>query len=376
MNTSLGLQHHPPRPQRSAGTPHPSGAFASTPHAGRSAHPAGDVAGSWPQVLVVGCGAVGALLAAHLAAVAEVSAFDIDAAQVRAIQADGLRVTGVSTLQARVHATDRVDALAGSRFDAIVFLVKSGATAAALRTLAPVLAEPGARPLLVTLQNGMGNAEVLLTVPGLPVARGVSMDAARHLGPGRAAHLVRGRCTWLGPVRGTLDEVRPFAALLQSAGLPCEAIADPMDAVWSKFVFNAVMNPVGALLLGVNAARYEVPEVRTLIDDMAEECRSVVAALGGGFAFDPMEYVQQVRQGALPVTAHAGSMALDIARGADTEIEELTGYIVREVERLRVSVPACRAVFRLAKGLEFAARQRSAVPTKPQTEKPCIDTPS
>lgn len=325
---------------------------------------------SRPQILVVGCGAMGTLLAAHLAAVAQVSAFDIDAAQVAAIQAGGLRVEGVSALQSRIGATDRVEALAGCRFDAIVFLVKSGATAAALRTLAPVLAEPGARPLLVTLQNGMGNAEALLTVPGLPVARGVSMDAARHLGPGRAAHLIRGRCTWLGPVRGTLDDVRPFAALLQAAGLPCEAIADPMDAVWSKFVFNAVMNPVGALLLGVNAARYEVPEVRALVDDMAAECRAVVLALGGRFAFDPMEYVRQVRQGLLPVSAHAGSMALDIARGADTEIEELTGYMVREADRLGVPVPACRTVFRLCKGLEFAARLRHSIPTKTEITTP------
>jgi 2-dehydropantoate 2-reductase len=310
---------------------------------------------------------MGALLAAHLAAVAEVSAFDIDTAQVQAIQAQGLRVEGVSTLQARIRATSQVEDLAGSRFDAIIFLVKSGATAAALRSLAPVLAVPDARPLLVTLQNGMGNAEALLTVPGLPVARGVSMDAARHLGPSRVAHLVRGRCTWLGPVRGTLDEVRPFAALLQSAGLPSEAIADPMDAVWSKFVFNAVMNPVGALLLGVNAARYEVPEVRELIDEMATECRAVVLALGGRFAFDPMEYVHQVRLGVLPISAHAGSMALDIARGADTEIEELTGYIVREADRLGLPVPACRTVFQLAKGLEFAARRRPSSSTQTET---------
>ena len=313
---------------------------------------------------------MGTLLAAHLAALAEVSAFDIDAAQVQAIQAEGLRVEGVSALQARIRATDRVDALAGCPFDAIVFLVKSGATAAALRMLAPVLAEPASRPLLVTLQNGMGNAEALLAVPGLPVARGVSMDAARHLGPGRVAHLVRGRCTWLGPVRGTLDDVGPFAALLQAAGLPCEAVADPMDAVWSKFVFNAVMNPVGALLLGVNAARYEVPEVRALIDDLAAECRAVVLALGGRFAFDPMEYVHQVRQGVLPVSAHAGSMALDIARGADTEVEELTGYIVREADRLGLPVPACRTVFRLAKGLEFAARLRHPIPTQTETTRP------
>ena len=83
-----------------------------------------------------------------------------------------------------------------------------------------------------------------------------------------------------------------------------------------------------------------------------------------------MEYVQQVRQGVLPISAQAGSMALDIARGADTEIEELTGHIVCEADRLHLPVPACRTVFRLAKGLAFAARRRSSLPTTTETTRP------
>jgi 2-dehydropantoate 2-reductase len=130
--------------------------------------------------------------------------------------------------------------------------------------------------------------------------------------------------------------------------------------VWSKFVFNSVMNPIGALLLGVNAARYEVAEVRDLIDDMATECQRVVAALGGTLAFDPLDYVKKARAGQVPVTQHAGSMALDIARGAATEIDELTGYIVAAGERLGIPVPTCKTVYRLVKGLELAAARRNA----------------
>jgi 2-dehydropantoate 2-reductase len=128
-----------------------------------------------------------------------------------------------------------------------------------------------------------------------------------------------------------------------------------MAAVWSKFVFNSVMNPIGALLLGDNAARYESAHVRALIDDMAGECIRVVAALGGKFAFDPMDFVDKVRKGELPLSKHAGSMALDIARGAPTEIDELTGYVVAQAERLGIPVPTCTTVYRLVKGLELAA---------------------
>ena len=54
------------------------------------------------------------------------------------------------------------------------------------------------------------------------------------------------------------------------------------------------------------------------------------------------------------MSRHAGSMALDMARGAKTEIDELTGFVVREGERLGVPVPACRTVYRLVKGMEAA----------------------
>ena len=255
------------------------------------------------RILIVGCGAIGGIFAASLAGVAEVVAYDANEAHVRAIRERGLRVSGAAERLARIAATASAAELAG-RFDALFFLIKSSATASALRQLNAVMA---GRPLLVTLQNGMGNTEALLSAGDCPVARGVTTDAGRYAGPGHVEHLIRGK-TWLGPIRGDMDDVRWLGALLTEAGLPAEIVADPMDAVWSKFVFNSVMNPVGALLLGVNAARYEAREVCALIDEMAAECERVVHALGGRFAYDPLEYVKKVRAGQAPLSKHAGSM--------------------------------------------------------------------
>jgi 2-dehydropantoate 2-reductase len=305
------------------------------------------------KVLIVGCGAIGGIFAALLDSVAEVVAFDANADHLRAIRARGLRVVGATERVVHIESTGDATVLAGRSFDAIFFLIKSKATPVALAALAPAL---HGGPVLVTLQNGMGNSEVLLAATSSPVARGVTMEAGRYVEPGCVEHLIHGPKTFLGPVRGGVDGLRWIGELLSAAGIPTEVVADPMGAVWSKFVFNSVMNPVGALLLGVNAARYEVPEVCALIDDMAEECTAVVRALGGEFAFDPMAFVKQVRSGALPMSRHGGSMALDIARGAPTEIDELTGYIVVQGERLGIPVPACKTVYRLVKGLELAAQ--------------------
>ena len=306
---------------------------------------------SQPRILVAGCGAMGGIVAAALSSHAAVTVYDIDTAHIRAIRDGGLRVTGLSERVARLSAVYDAAALAVQAFEAVVFLVKSKDTAPAAASLHGVL---HGRPLLVTLQNGMGNDDVLLGIPDLPVARGAMMEAGRYLAPGHVEHLMRSQ-TWLGPRRGSVEDVRWFAGLLTGCGMKTELMADPMGAVWSKFIFNSVMNPVGALLLGVNAARYEVAEVRALIDEMAAECLAVAKALDAPLAFDPMEPVRRIRVGSLPMSRHGGSMALDIARGAPTEIDELTGYILREADRLGISVPTCKTVYRLVKGLERAA---------------------
>jgi 2-dehydropantoate 2-reductase len=306
------------------------------------------------NILIVGCGAIGGLFAAALSSVAKVTALDANAEHVKAILLRGLRVSGMNPRVVQIEATSDPSTLKGTAFDAVIFLIKSKTTAAALSQLQPVLS---GNPLLATLQNGMGNAEVLLSAPNAIVVRGVTMNAARYVDAGCVESLIEGK-TWLGPVRGNVGDVRPLADLLSKGGMETEVVGDPMGAVWSKFVFNCVMNPLGALMMGDNASRYESPDMRALIDDMAAECESVVRALGGKFAFPPMDYVGKIRAGEIPRSPHAGSMALDIERGVSTEIDELTGFIVREGERLEIPVPNCKAVYRLVKGLELASMRR------------------
>jgi 2-dehydropantoate 2-reductase len=310
------------------------------------------------QILIVGCGAIGGLFAATLSSAATVTALDTNAEHVDAINARGIRIVGATGRTAKIRATADPASLQGAVFDAVIFLIKSKMTADAFARLRPLLA---GNPILVTLQNGMGNAEVLLSDPGACVIRGVTMNAGRYVEPGCVECLIEGK-SWLGPVRGSVEDGRPLADLLNKAGMETEVVADPMGPVWSKFVFNCVMNPLGALMMGDNAARYDSTEMRALIDDMAAECMAVVEALGGRFAFPPMDFVDKVRSGQFPMSRHAGSMALDIARGVPTEIDELTGFIVREGTRLDVPVPNCAAIYRLVKGLELAAQRRVANP--------------
>jgi len=309
------------------------------------------------RILVVGAGAIGGLYAARLARVADVVVLDSNREHVDAILRDGLTLLGHTRSVTRMQAFARPAEMGRQKFDAAIILVKSQATEAAFRSIGPLLE---GRPLLVTFQNGMGNEERLIESSDLDVAHGVSFEAARYDGPGRIEHLVHGEESWLGPARGKVESVAWLGELMTKSGLPTKVVADPRGAIWGKFIFNSVMNPVGAIVQGVNAARYEVPEMRALIDDMAAECVRVAEAMGIRLEFDPMYLVKKFRSGEVPLSRHAGSMAQDLEAGRETELESMTGYVVKKAKELGVPVPVTESVYRMAKGVEYSARAKRA----------------
>jgi 2-dehydropantoate 2-reductase len=257
-------------------------------------------------------------------------------------------LSGRTSTTASLHATSSPASLGGKVFDTILVLVKSQATVAAFEALQPHLS---GEPVLLTLQNGMGNVEALAERCAWDIAQGVSMEAGRLVAPGEIEHFLHGEESWIGPVRGSLARVELIGEILNEAGMPTRVTADPRGAVWSKFIFNCVMNPVGAILRGDNRARYEVAQVRDLIDAMF--------AQGIRLQFDPMHLVKKVRGGELPLTRHAGSMATDLAAGRETELEALTGYLVRTARALGLDVPVAETVYGLAKGVEYAVLHSS-----------------
>jgi len=84
----------------------------------------------------------------------------------------------------------------------------------------------------------------------------------------------------------------------------------------------------------------------------------VAEAAGVTLEFDPMYLVKNIRSGEAPLTKHAGSMAQDIANGRETEIDALTGYMVRKGKELGVAMPVTETVYRIAKGVYYASRFR------------------
>lgn len=313
-----------------------------------------------PVVLVVGCGAIGGLYAAHLAKVARVSTLDANPLQVEAIRRDGLTVSGRTDAFARIDATTDPAQFSKQACDAVIFAVKSMHTRDAAASLLPHLA---GRPLLLTLQNGQGNVELLSGLCDLDILQGVTWEAGEIEAPGRIRHLIHGPSAHIGPARCAGTPGAWLAALLSRAGLPTSFEPEPLGHIWSKFIFNCAMNPISALLQGIPEAKYACEDTYQMLAATIAEGKQVAACEGILLAGDPMELIEDVRAGRRPRPSHPGSMAMDMARGIPTEIEDLTGYMLKKARRHGVAAPNHEMLYRLIKGLEFGlAAQRARTP--------------
>ena len=171
--------------------------------------------------------------------------------------------------------------------------------------------------------------------------------------------------TWLGPFAGTttFERAQEVEALLVESGLRARAFPDLRPAQWSKLIFNATVNTVAALtdLPHVGAfARVDAPtDLGLLVRDLMDEGKRVAAAAGVELHEDPWEMnVHAVQRGETEAAegayAHVPSMLDDVRSRRPTEVDFITGALVREAERVSVPVPFHTAMYRLVKAREAA----------------------
>jgi 2-dehydropantoate 2-reductase len=157
--------------------------------------------------------------------------------------------------------------------------------------------------------------------------------------------------TWIGPNRGTTAaDARRVADLLISAGLKAQSFDDLRPAQWSKLIFNATVNTVAALTgLPHDPHFADLNGLGRLVYSLIDEGKAVAAAAGVSLREDPWEMnVLATQRG----SAHYPSMLEDVEAHRRTEIDMITGALVREAERLGVPVPLHDTMLRLIKAKE------------------------
>ena len=300
------------------------------------------------KVCIVGCGAIGSLFAAHLAALEdlEVWAFDLDRKHIDAIRANGLRLSGKSNLLSRPRATSNPQEIPACDFGIVA--TKSLHTRKAIESTAHAFAE-GA---VCSVQNGVGNEEIIAEyVPR--VIRGTTFPAGHVVEPGHVEQDTGGK-TWIGPFEpkpASMAEVEVLASRLTESGMETLAMEDARGAQWTKLIFNAATNPVGALTGLAHGVACDVPSVRKVISGLVAEGVAVANALGIRLDSDPDKLVDHAREVAYN---HKASMLQDVLAHRATEVAALNGGIVTFGQEHDVPTPLNQAIWALIEGLEHS----------------------
>ena len=301
------------------------------------------------KICVIGCGAVGSLFAAHLAKAgeAEVWAYDVWKAHTDAIRNDGLRLSGAADFTARLNATSDPEDLPPCDYGIVA--TKAVHTRAAIAQVAHIFDENSA---VCSVQNGVGNEEIIAEHVKL-VIRGTTFPAGHPIAPGHIGYDIKGD-TWIGPFEPTntpMVKVEELAGLITRAGMNTIALKDARGAQWTKLIFNASTNPVGALTLLHHGAATRFAPTGQLFDELIAEGEVVAKKLGIELQGDPRALVQK---GANAPGKHRASMLQDVLAKRQTEVDFMNGAIVQWGEKIGVPTPLNRAMWALIKGLEHS----------------------
>jgi 2-dehydropantoate 2-reductase len=303
------------------------------------------------RVCVVGVGAVGSLFAAHLAQVegVEVWGYDLARPHVEAINRNGLRIVGEASITGRVHATSEAAELPACEFGVVA--TKSMFTADAIAAVAHAFAD-GA---VASVQNGVGNEETIAEHVER-VIRGTTFPAGRVLEPG-VVQMDTGGDTWLGPFEprpARMDEVERLASAMTAGGMNTRALPDARGAQWTKLIFNAATNPIGALTRLTHGRVCELPETRRLVSALVAEGVAVADAMGITLDSDPDALVDHAAEVAYE---HRASMLQDVLAERATEVDAMNGGVARFGAEHGVPTPLNEAIAALIKGLEYSWKQ-------------------
>lgn len=300
------------------------------------------------QVIVAGCGALGSLFAAGLVR----SGADVQVYQRKGASLDALREQGGIQIMGRdgqtpellsvARISDRAAELQPA--DAIIVLVKAYSTAE-LKPLSGRLRDSG---VVLTLQNGLGNAEILANIFGEQrVAAGVATYGAFRLSPGTVQAAGSGLVT-LGPWKAG-QNMEWLAAMLRSAGFKTDYVEDPRPFIWRKLAINAMVNTTAALTRAKNGLLRENEQLLALMRRLGEE--TAEAARRAGVTLDFSDLWNFHMENLQNTGSNRASMLQDVEAGRLTEIDAISGAVLRYA-RSEDEFPYTRTVFSLIKAID------------------------
>jgi 2-dehydropantoate 2-reductase len=299
------------------------------------------------KITIVGAGAMGSLFGALLAEGGhEIWLLDVWQEHVDAISKKGLSVEREGKIRSVVLQAS-TDLREVGKADLVIVFVKSSQTEKAAETASSVLSKEG---WVLTLQNGMGNAEsIARVVPASRILAGTTSHGATMLGPGRIRHAGVGPTVigaWTGEEPAGAQEM---AESFNRAGIETTVADDVRSVIWNKLLVNVGINAITALTGIRNGQLLDLECTRWISRTAVEEAVSVARKLGVRVRDDATSHMFQIAEA---TATNRSSMGQDVDHKRRTEIGAINGYIVMEGAKLGLAVPVNRTLAGLVETMQ------------------------
>ena len=306
------------------------------------------------RIAIVGPGSIGCLFAGLLSQGGhDIWLIDRHPDRARLLDRRGIWISGISgEFRSPVHATTVPRDVAS--VDLVLIAVKSYDTSAAAASAEPLV---GAGTTVLTLQNGLGNLEILQQALGSErVVAGVTSQAATLIAPGQVHHAGSGG-TIMGEPSGELSErLAAVGDAFSQARLQVEFTTQLQAVLWGKLAVNAGINAVATLAQLRNGGIMESANLREVLRLVVTEVQAVAEAKRIRLPYpDMVAHAEEICQ---RTANNMNSMLQDFYRQRRTEVDAINGAVVRESATLGVATPVNQALAGLIRGLEdtYAAR--------------------
>jgi len=314
-------------------------------------------------VAIVGAGAIGGLLGAHLAQAGQEVILIARGENLKAIQAEGLTVRrGTEEICVRPRATDDVSAVAEA--DVVFIAVKAHAIAAIAPAVGASL-KPDA--VVIGTMNGLPwwyfrDRHLESVDPGGVIARSIPYEqvlgsvvypAASLVAPGVVVHEDGDRISIGEPDGSRTERAQAVSRMLTQAGFKAPVQARLRSEIWLKLLGNATLNPLSAITRATMDQIFATEDRRQLVRGLMSE----VAQVANAYEVELPLSIDKRMEGAAATGAHKTSMLQDLEAGKRLETDALLGSVIELAEAKQLDVPMLRQLFVLTKLAESVASQ-------------------
>lgn len=300
------------------------------------------------KITIIGPGAMGCLLGAFLSkGKEEVWLLDKNRERAQKIKEQGIKIEGISgNWQVAMNAACEAKEIGPQ--DLIIIAVKSYDTKDALKNIKPLLSE---NTLVLTLQNGLGNIEIISEVAGQERALGgITNQGATLLDIGYVRHAGKGE-TVIGRTDGRIPvELRGLREIFNKAGIETRITKDIKALLWSKLIINVGINALTAITHLHNGSLIEFETTRKILEDAVNEAIRVAKKKRIKLIYDdPLSKVEAVCEA---TAQNVSSMLQDVLKRRRTEIDFINGVVVRQAQALGIPTPVNAVLTNLVKAIE------------------------